>query len=237
MNKERFANNLLENIGASLQETVFNKFKACKNHILNEGAWGYEPHNSDSYLDKTHDLTRSLKKELLNGIKSKDDHERFMYMGFINGFLKADNIWDEVIHSDDYDVELFNAYEKAFNEMYAKTDNERGWSDFSEYKKMLKKTFNDFKKIMVDKYYFVIDTTKNEYNDDEYQEITKLPNGVYVGRRYGYMFELKDGSLYHCKSYTERKKKDAEFYKHAVKNGKITAASNVVAELEKEMKK
>lgn len=36
---------------------------------INEGVWGFKPNESDSYWDYTHNLTKDLLKQLIDGLK------------------------------------------------------------------------------------------------------------------------------------------------------------------------
>jgi len=145
-------------IGTRLKDDSYLKTRRRKSGI-NEGAWGYNPIDSDDYLDRTHDVTDNLRKQLMKGLKCNRNPKAFAmqtqytYMGLVNGFLQAYDIWKEVIRS--WGIDLYEAYEAAFVTLDADEDNTQGWSDFKSFKKALHKTFDEFKRLMKQKYDFV----------------------------------------------------------------------------------
>ncbi|WQJ53773.1 MAG: hypothetical protein [Wendovervirus sonii] len=216
---------------------------------INEGVWGFKPNESDSYWDYTHNLTKDLLKQLIDGLKQKKyNYEKYTYMGLVNGFLKADKIWDEVIYS--HGIELYQAYEKAFNDLNEDKDNKDGWDDFNRYKKELKKTFNDFKKILKDKFGFEIEKKLKEKQEadkkpkkltvkavnesmeiemnweipeelyDLYLGTTKdLKDGIYEAKYFSCTFKLKNGDCYYFPIGVRHSEKHAAWKLYRVKNG------------------
>jgi len=159
-------------------DDVYDIMVHCLPRKMDEGAWGFKPDESDTYWDHTHIVTDDVYKQLIQGLKpgkkfkkQRYNEMRYTYMGLINGFLKADRIWREVLYSRG--LELYREYEKTFNELNDDDDNVEGWSDFKKYKTALRKTFEDFKNIMKDKYDF--DLKKAIKEEEEEKKKKKSP--------------------------------------------------------------
>lgn len=131
--------------------------------LLFEGAWGYKPAQSDSYLDDAHHFAEPIIKALLKGLKSKDVNDVYYYMGYTNECLRMHNVMGETLYwkpgdeesykTDDgeirqnYGIQLINAFNKAYellNEKY----KELGWSKPEKFLKELKNVKEAFDKLM-----------------------------------------------------------------------------------------
>lgn len=100
-------------------DDVYNFTITCIPKKVDEGSWGYEPKQSDTYWDLSHHIVEPILKQLMDGFSKGSDHTKYAYMGFINGFIQNTDIWFESLLDEDgyalYDM-LKEAYDKMSDE-------------------------------------------------------------------------------------------------------------------------
>ena len=166
---------------------------------LNEGAWGYKPEESDSYLDLSHELgepiIKILSKKLpkyVNNPKNNDGNI-YYWLGLMLDMLKVKAFHESWLYRVDDSHKKDNKYEiirnlfaianKGFDYLLTDNtkDNRQGWDKFDEYESCLKKMYTEFKKL---EDYYNMDKNNPQGADELIKESYVQPEKVLLIKRY-----------------------------------------------------
>jgi len=191
----------------------------CQPLSLFEGAWGYLPNNSDTYWDQSHHLTKPLKKQFIDGLKSKWDDTKYAFMGFINGFIQNENIWRESIDKD-FGYELYDLYKKVYDEMSAPDSKfASDWRDEQLFRDELEKVWQEFN-VNIKKYIGVI--IPKDLRDKVDGPIEDVYTAEYTAKRWKRFFKIKKtGKVYYTETGPDIEEDEAPWLLYYVEQGRI----------------
>ena len=126
--------------------------------MLNEGWWGYEPDDSDTYWDLANELGKIVFEKILKDIdknmKQKKESNVYALLGIITDLITVHSWTDEILLYSNRDIvekdeknlpiRIILTCTKAFKFLESDTENTSGWQDFEEYKKELSNLHNEF---------------------------------------------------------------------------------------------
>jgi len=114
---------------------------------INEGAWGYKPDESDSFLDYADNVCKKLfsviLKDVEKHIKKHDVSALYEIAGLITDLLQCNSFREQYRFTRDPDKTYKATGEKIVKvmdeifEILENDDNTPGWKDFNKFKKEL----------------------------------------------------------------------------------------------------
>lgn len=167
-----------------MNEQELNTMIKQSKHALYEGAWGYNPEQSDDYLDECAVVGRQILEIIVGNfekaINEKDYQNVWNYMGIIIDYLRTENLTGECMYWEEkdemytiinqgtdheekrlnYGVKINQLYKQAYD-MLNNEENLLDYNDYSKFKKQLDGIKNQFTKMMFER-------KSNEFGKDSW---------------------------------------------------------------------